>query len=199
MKIWEKLAAKTRYITKWNQNQHLTYPLDKLSSCIPMTTMACTSAPLCAQTALFFPAGDEHSPARSFTQKQEKRSRFTTSNTWSCSYLIHWEGVKDMVKSSNGKPKKIGQKRTSVHHLSLPSGHMTYSARPETWQHLQTTMVSPGFWWKNLPGCLLTLNNEKPSKKGWGLTGLPDMEKNVFLFNIRWCSLKFVSLNSQPK
>ena len=33
MKVWEKLAAKTRYITKWNQNQHLAYTLDKLSSC----------------------------------------------------------------------------------------------------------------------------------------------------------------------
>ena len=94
--------------------------------------------------------------------------------------LIRWDGVNDIFKKMDKK-----EHQSTIYHYHLVTWRSW--AHPETWQHLQTTMVSPWFWWKK-NWLVFCWPNEKPSKKGWGLTGLPD---------IHWCEICFLQLSTE--
>lgn len=120
-------------------------------------------------------------------KKQEKNS-FTTSNTWSCSYLIHWDGVKDTVKSSKLQAKKRWTKKT----LCLPYITTIWHDVCRSHRNLATLADHDGIALvlvEKIDWFFVDPMRNLPKKDGaWRACLI--CKKNGFLFNIHWCSRK---------
>ena len=128
-----------------------------------MTTMACTSAPLCAQTARFFPAGDEHSPARI---ENTKIPFYHFKHEKKLSHPLR--GVKHVETANKKKGRKTQQSTIHLCHL------MTELV---AWQHLQTTMVSPSEQVERFTVFLTLPMRNLQKRMGPGLPNKKDMKK----------------------